>query len=315
MKKLIYSLIFLLITGFLLTNPELSLSYAALGLKLWLDKMVPALFPFMILSGIMIRMNLTETFTWILYPVVRPIFRVSKNVCYCMFVGFLCGFPMGAKTVADMYSLQKISKQEAEYLMAFVNNIGPIYFTGYVLPLLHKKLVIPYIAGMYLLPLLYGLILRYTLFSRDISKAEDFVSNPKFKNPVKAASVETYSLLKEIDTSIQSAVSSILSLGGYMILFNLLNIIPHALFQRPSFILAPLLEINGGLSLIADKMPLYVLLLLPFGGISCIAQTYSCIKDTDLKIGNYLVHKLFLTLLTTAYYLVWKLLSPAAFLM
>ena len=97
--KLIGTLIFLLFTACILTHSELSLGYAAMGLTLWLEKMIPSLLPFMILSGIVIRLRLTETIASFIYPVIRPIFRVRKNVCYCMMLGFLCGFPMGARVV------------------------------------------------------------------------------------------------------------------------------------------------------------------------------------------------------------------------
>ena len=43
--------------------------------------------------------------------------------------------------------------------------------------------------------------------------------------------------------------------------------------------------------------------VLSFGGLSCLAQTYSCISKTDLSIASYIVHKVILTTLCTLYYL------------
>lgn len=301
--KILYTLFFLLLTGCILTHSQISLYYALIGLNLWYEKMIPALLPFMILSGIMIRMRLTEGFTTVLYPLLRPVFRVSKNVCYGIIMGFLCGFPMGAKTAADLYTRQMITKREAEYLLAFCNNIGPVYFMSFVLPLLERQLIFPYLLGMYGLPLAYGILLRHTLF-RDIGPEKSTVSSL----PGKTA------LLGEIDDAIYSSVQSILMLGGYMILFNLMNLIPHILLGRPPRILAPLLEISGGLKMLGKEMPLLALLALPFGGLSCIAQTYSCIKSTKLSIAQYTLHKIVLTAVTAVYYLCWRLLFPASFL-
>ena len=114
--------LFFLMTYCILTHSDLSLSYAFMGLELWFNKMIPTLLPFMILSGIMVRMKLTDGFTVFVYPIVRPLFRVSRNVCYAMIMGFLCGFPMGAKTVHDLYGHGLITKREAEYLLAFCRN-------------------------------------------------------------------------------------------------------------------------------------------------------------------------------------------------
>ena len=172
-------LLFLLLTVCILTHSEYSLYYALTGLNLWFQKMIPSLLPFMILSGIMIQMALTEKFIFFLYPIIKPVFRISKNVCYVMFMGFLCGFPMGAKTIAQMLAHEKITRREGAFLLAFCNNIGPVYFCSFVLPLLNIPLREsgPYLFGMYGLPFLYGLLLRYTLF-RDLSSAEGTGNKP-----------------------------------------------------------------------------------------------------------------------------------------
>ena len=121
-------------------------------------------------------------------------------------------------------------------------------------------------------------------------------------------------LLEEIDSPIQASVQSMLSLGGYMILFNLLNLIPHLLLGHPLTVLSPLLEITGGLQILGDSFPLYSLIVLSFGGLSCIAQTYSCIGGSDLSISDYILHKIILTLLNGIFYLCWFLLLPGSFL-
>lgn len=306
----------LLLTGCILTHSSLSLSYASMGLELWFTKMIPTLLPFMILSGIMVRMQLTEKLSMLVYPVFRPIYRIRKNVCYCMMMGFLCGFPMGAKVVAELYERQMLTKREAEYLLSFCNNIGPVYFCSFVLPLLGRKLVLPYLFGMYGIPLLYGLLLRYTFF-RDLPQKTDTLS---LKAELCCCSEKGMTknimerLLKETNAAVLASIQSMLILGGYMILFNLLNLMPHILLGHRFALTAPFLEITGGLIQLKDSLPLYSLLVLSFGGLSCIAQTYSCISETDLSICDYILHKVFLTLLNGIFYLGWFLVAPASFL-
>lgn len=344
--KLFGTLVFLLFTACILTHSELSLSYAAMGLTLWLEKMIPSLLPFMILSGIVIRLKLTETIAAFIYPVVRPTFRVRKNVCYCMMLGFLCGFPMGARVVSDLYTRGQLTKEEGEYLLAFCNNIGPVYYCSFVLPLLHRELTAPYLFGMYGIPLIYGIILRYTRFRNletllfrktniaevsacsvtqslshrnELSACSGTRSNTckrifRFQSVPRLFTRRGERLLSETDQSIGAAIHSILTLGGYMILFNLLNLIPHVVCGTQIPLLSPLFEITGGLNLLQAQAPLYSLLVLSFGGFSCIAQTYSCIKDTDLSVVDYTIHKIILTLLNLLFYLGWFLLAPASFL-
>lgn len=307
MKKIMGVFFFVFLTFCMLTNSSLSLAYAALGLRLWYEKMVPVLFPFMVLSGTLIRMGLVESLIRPIRPFFGKLFRISDPAVYTILMGFLCGFPMGARTTAEFRNRQELSVSEGQFLLAFCNNFGPVYFLGFVLPLLHRTLKLPYLIGMYGIPVIYGLFLRYTVYRMRL-KDTSMVSQPVTKSTVRT------SLPDALDDAVNAAGLSILQLGGYMIIFNLLNLLP-GLFLRQSHLLAPLLEITGGLQMLADRYPLYTLLLLPFGGLSCIAQTAGCIRNTGLSLKKYIIHKLVLTLLTAFYYLGWRLLSPDTFLL
>lgn len=320
-------LLFLLLAGCILTNSSLSLSYASLGLELWLQKMIPSLFPFMILSGIMVRLNLTEKIAMAAYPLVNRIYRIRKNACYCMLLGFLCGFPMGAKVTGELFERGQLTHREAEYLLAFCNNIGPVYFCSFVLPLLRRELTAPYLFGMYGIPLLYGLVLRGTVY-RDLSGLQSpsvHIAGTSSGAELRTAELGSFKssrrvrltpaqVLEATDQSIRSSGQSILTLGGYMILFNLLNLLPHVVAGHSLPVLSPLLEITGGLGMLKGALPLYSLLSLSFGGLSCIAQTYSCIRGCGLSLAHYIYHKVILTMLNAVFYLCWFLLLPDSFL-
>lgn len=341
------TVLFLFLLGSILSHSQISLSYAAMGLDLWFQKMIPSLLPFMILSGVMVRMKLTDKAAMVVYPVLKPLYKVRKNVCYAMLMGFLCGFPMGARVVDDLYMRRMITRREAEYLLTFCNNIGPVYFCSFVLPLLGRERTIPYLFGMYGVPLLYGLLLRHTAFKdlpapcKDLSdpcRQEGMAGRRCFGRRARGGSSADEEipesaaaplvcceekegriswaerLLEATDSAIHASVQSMLTLGGYMVLFNLLNLIPHMLLGHPHALLSPLLEITGGLKLLGDSRPLYSLLALSFGGLSCMAQTYSCIGDSDLSIIRYVFHKIILTLLNALFYLCWFLFRPASFL-
>lgn len=300
LKKLLLTICFIFLFICLLLFPQGGLSFAKNGLMLWFEKMIPALLPFMILSGMAVKLELTETISAIFCSILQPAFRVRKNVLYCTCIGFLCGFPMGAKVTAELYSQHKLHKKEAEFLLAFCNNLGPIYYISFVVPTLELSTVMPFLIGMYGIPFCYAILLRYTYFHKALNslyQADNALKLSKYKSKEKRNNILQY-----LEETIVSAMNSIASLGGYMIFFNIL-LLPFSLVLSHCYqYIAPLVEISGGLTILGKKCIIYSLCMLNFGGLCCIAQTYSCLKNTDLSITFYVRHRIIITVLAFIYY-------------
>ena len=135
----------------LLRFPAQAGALAANGLTLWFSKMIPALFPFMILSGFFLSTGFSNLLARLAAPVLQPVFQTTDACLFCILTGFFCGFPMGARVCAQSLQQKKISRREASWLLAFINNIGPVYFSGYVLTLFPVRTPLTVWLGMYLL--------------------------------------------------------------------------------------------------------------------------------------------------------------------
>lgn len=302
--QLLFTALSLYLIFLMLRYPALSLEYASTGLTLWFTKMVPTLLPFMTLSGIMIRMNLTERFVGLLHPLLHRIYGTSRNGSYTIIMGFLCGFPMGARIVGELYEQHKLSREESALLLSFCNNIGPIYFLSYVVPTLGiDRPGRPFLL-MYGIPLLYGFLLMRIRpwMTRKVSSCENHPETCSLQ----ARQPGSCSLLAAIDASVLSGLTGIARLGGYMVFFNLLTIVFQP-FQHVNTnilnIYRCLLEITSGIDCSGRSINYAILILLPFGGFSCIAQTYSMIRQTDLSLRPYVYHKTVQTAVTAACYL------------
>ena len=104
MKKIFGICFFVLMTGCILTHSSLSLAYAALGLNLWYEKMVPVLLPFMILSGTLIRMGMTDSLIRPVRPLFGRIFRLPGPGIYVILVGL--PFPQSGKEHSEQSRTQ-----------------------------------------------------------------------------------------------------------------------------------------------------------------------------------------------------------------
>lgn len=312
--QIVFTALSLYLIFLLLRYPALSLEYASTGLMLWFQKMIPTLLPFMILSGIMIRMNLTEKFVSFAHPLLHRLYRTSPNGSYTILMGLLCGFPMGARIIGELYQAGRLNREESSSLLAFCNNIGPIYFLSFVVPSLAiKKPLVPFCI-MYGIPLLYGIVImrivpavrRTTPGSMQRSAGKNPASDSKFQKQTAMQKTSGMPLLAAIDSSVISGLTGIAKLGGYMVFFNLLNIafVPFHNLSQPFLCLYNcLLEITSGIDRSSHYLFLTILILLPFGGLSCIAQTYSMIQHTDLSIRRYILHKIIQTAITALCYL------------
>lgn len=294
---MILILLFLILTFLILTQSGITLYYAMHGLTLWYSKMVPILLPFMILSGILIKSGKASFLSKLFKPILRPLFPCNSNLYYGIFMGFLCGFPMGAKVSIELLEEKQINTKEASYLLSFCNNIGPVYVLTFLLPLLKIKPSLYILFGIFGIPFLYGLLLNKTYY-KDINNIQttDYQIIHKANNP-------SQTILDTINASIYNSLQSIIMLCGYMVLCNLLMIIPHILIPNLKDYVWPLIELNGGLVAISNTSPYYSLLCLIFGGLCCFLQTYSIIKDHNLSIKTYFLHKANQTLLAGMYFL------------
>jgi len=298
----------LLFVFLLLTNPVNSKILVNTGLSTWYKNMIPALFPFMVLSGFLLRSGLSMRLSTILNPILGRLFCLSSNCIYVMIMGFLCGFPMGANVIAESLSLNRINRREAELLLAFCNNIGPVYFISFAYAACPFFSLGTTISVMYGVPLLYGLILRHTRY-RNIPYTKALISyNLRYDNN-NIQQHKTNNYLDAFQESLQKAITSILTLGGYMVIFNVLQLpLYNTFYQMPGNILCilkGLIEINSGInavSAIPEYYPIVYTLFLPFCGLCCFFQTYAMIKDTPLSLKKYFLHKIIQTIIALFIY-------------
>ena len=102
------------------------------GLELCYNVILPSLFPFFILTSLVISLGLAGYLGRLLEPVMRPLFHVSGPCAAALALGFVGGYPVGARAALTLYENGQCTKTEAERLLAFCNNSGPAFILGVV---------------------------------------------------------------------------------------------------------------------------------------------------------------------------------------
>ena len=100
---------------------------AAEALSLCAGSVIPALFPFLVVSSLLLSLGLGELLSPMLAGLMEPLFRVDGVGSSALLLGLVGGYPIGAKTAADLYRGGRLSRPEAERLLAFCNNSNPVF--------------------------------------------------------------------------------------------------------------------------------------------------------------------------------------------
>lgn len=116
----------------LVSAPTQAVEGAKNGLNLCCNVIIPSLFPFFVISSMAVDLGLAAYLGRLLEGVMRPLFRVSGSCAIAVVLGFIGGYPLGAKTALELYHQGLCTKVETERLLAFCNNSGPAFILGVV---------------------------------------------------------------------------------------------------------------------------------------------------------------------------------------
>lgn len=287
----------------MLSFPQTVFTGASYGLVLWFRHVLPTLLPYMILINVLICTPALHWICRITSTFLCPLLGTSYYGTFAVLTGFLCGYPMGAKTTSDLLNVNKISRSEASYLLSFCNNTSPAFILSYVVAqnMKERNLCIPFFLILTFTPLMLSFIFRLFYRLPESSCSFPQVTPGSFSNPSESISNSF------LDRCILNAFESVTKVGGYMMMFSVLiqllaSVLPNTIF---SLLLYSSLEISTGIRLLfssalytTEKIILCAF-LTSFGGWCCIAQTYSMISSSQLPILPYITTKLVTALVTS----------------
>ena len=132
LKDNMLSIIFVLFLIGLIAFSRENLQACKDGLNLWVQGVVPSLLPFFIACELLSYTNIIDFLGTRLKKIMRPVFNVPGEGAFPLVMGVISGYPVGAKTVTNLRKEKICTKEEAERLLTFTNNSGPLFIIGTV---------------------------------------------------------------------------------------------------------------------------------------------------------------------------------------
>ena len=130
MGRLVSAVLLVLGAIYLLLYTKQASGATVAGLRLCVYTVIPAVFPYLVLSSLFVKLGLADYLARPLTRVTRRFFALPGCCGGVILLGLLCGFPTGANMSVTLYKEGYITKEQAERLTAFCNFCGPSYIVS-----------------------------------------------------------------------------------------------------------------------------------------------------------------------------------------
>lgn len=250
---------------------------AGQALALCRDVLIPATFPFMVLSAIGAegvdgraggRKNR-----------LAGLFGISGAGLPVVLLSLIGGYPVGAAMAGQCAARGKISPGEGARLCCFCFNAGPGFVVGAVGTALLGSPVTGAVlyAALCLASLTTGVLLGF------FGKEKEMVPQPDGE--------DTVSLVQTLTRGVRLGSENMLQVAAWVVLFGALSgLVPPGLGQTAKGLLACLAEISGGMARAVRWLPLpAAAAFLSFGGLCTHCQVMSLVRGTGLTYRRFLM--------------------------
>ena len=289
----------------LLVFPDTASYAVRSGLLLCGTTVIPALFPFLVLSKILIGILPKHTTSW-MNRLMEHCFGVS-GACFSAFaISFLGSYPVGASAVVSLYENGTISKQDAQRALRFCNNSGPGFFIGIV-------------GGVIFRSVFTGLLL-YCFHVLSAILCGLYFAEPTPRAQIRKITNSPVSLSQLFLTSIGDTCTVLLQLSGMIVAFSLFStylglLSISALSETLQALIFGLLEITTGILHLSGSGLCMVAaaFLMSWGGLCVHMQAKNLWSNAGLKVTGYYSSKLLQGVLSALFALSYVKASPLYF--
>ncbi|MBQ4629566.1 MAG: hypothetical protein IJB70_01060 [Clostridia bacterium] len=268
--------IFVLIIRF--SELKIQIQYS---LKLWTEILIPSLFPYLVLSQYISSSGFL-TLCKPLNKIICKIFNISTPGAGVYLCSLLCGYPSGAVCTANLFNQGLCTKSEAERLICFTNNPGPMFLISAVGGCMLGSVKDG--VALYIIQVISAMLIGICLRNKTDKKYE---TKDNEKNAVKT--------LNECCTN---AISTLFIICAQVVTWSLaakiISVLILSLFDTSNVFIVEcsafsFFELSSAMSMLSalEKSSLSFALICAccsWGGVSVIMQIKSCLpKNVSVK--------------------------------
>lgn len=292
--KTAFALFFVFLFSFLiLAYPKASLKGVNDGLSLCYNKLISALYPFMLISSFSLKSGLINLITT---PFEKPcnfLFSLPKEALGVILMSFLGGYPVGAKMTGELYERNVLSRKSAKRLIYSSVNPSLSFTLSYIGAYLYKSEK----AGLIILSSIISANLLFCFFFSRLKKESEFDYTYEKSKPYLKKLPEAFF------ESIRESTFSMLTICGTVVIFSCMLSILDFLIKSENLkaVLFSFLEVTNALDKYANSFSLtFICFIVSFGGICVHFQIMPQLLKLKIKYGKFILYKLIISLMSFA---------------
>ena len=256
------------------------------SLKNTVSNVLPALFPFMVLSRFLVTLISFEGS----HSSDSKIFGIEKCTWSAVLIGFLSGFPVGGYSVCELYRSGHLGKTSAERALALSHNTGPAFSVSVVGVLLWNDT--KFGLSVYISQILAWIIV-YTLSS----VKPRIESDAKFT--ISSAPNNKMNIVHSITSAITSSDLACVNITAYIVFWKIIITLIKICFPMisPVFlgVITSVFEFSEGCdaaALIGGTVgAAFTGFSIGFGGLSALMQIYGVANELGLSLKSLVIFK------------------------
>ncbi len=267
------------------------------GLALCARSVIPSLFPFFVVVSFAVGCGFFTVLRRLGLPVGAAVFLM----------GIVGGYPVGARTVGELYRGGGLARERAETLLTFCNNAGPSFIFAIAgVGVFGSQKVGLILYGVHILSALAAGGLLGGLRSAQNASKPNHSDMKHGSNDMKPAHCDMkmagnctktagngMKLPALFVSCVGSAAAAMVNICAFVIFFLVVMALVRQAWPTVPPLALGLLELTGGITSLEASPAGFCMAaaLLGWGGVSVHCQTAAVLEDTGLSLRRYLLAK------------------------